>query len=363
MRADDVVHRHRVTDVCLYEGVLIAALAFDIANIRQVACVCEQVDIHDLVGGVPAKPEADEVGPDETGTAGDQKPHLAHYHSITSLIIGASGLVGGALLRALGPTAVGTYRSRPVEALRQLEVTNSDTLAQVLGEVEPDVVYFPAAEPNVDWCEMHPTEAHALNVIPAISTLAAAKAHRARFVFFSTDYVFDGERGPYVETDPVNPLSVYARHKRQVEERVLEAGETVIRTTTVFGRELAPGKNFVVRLVARIRAGETATIPADQVSTPTWADELAAATVKVAQLGGVWHVAGPDSLARDEFARLIADVFGLDRGLVTSVATSDLHQAARRPMLAGLRTDKLVRQTGVTFLPLRSALERFRDAS
>jgi len=270
--------------------------------------------------------------------------------------------VGGALLRALGPAAVGTFRSRPVEALRHLDVTNVEKVKQLLDELEPEVVFFPAAEPNVDWCETHPTEAHALNVLPANNTLVAAREHGARFVFFSTDYVFDGEHGPYVETDPVNPLSVYARHKRDVEESVLDAGETVVRTTTVFGREIAPGKNFVLRLVARLRAGETATIPADQVSTPTWADELATAAITVAQRGGIWHAAGPDLLPRDEFAQLVADVFGLDKGLVTAVTTFDLRQPARRPMRAGLRTDKLARETGLRFLPLRTALQRFRDS-
>jgi dTDP-4-dehydrorhamnose reductase len=263
-------------------------------------------------------------------------------------------------LRALGPAALGTYRSRQVEGLRHLDVTDKEAVERVIDDVRPTVVFFPAAEPNVDWCETHADEAHALNVLPALATLAAVRERRARFVFFSTDYVFDGERGPYVETDPVNPLSVYARHKRAVEERVLEAGETVVRTTTVFGREIAPGKNFVLRLVARLRAGETATIPVDQVSTPTWADELATAAIAVAERSGVWHAAGPDILQRDEFARLVADVFELDRTLVTSVATSELRQPARRPMRAGLKTDKLARETGLTFLPLRSALERFR---
>lgn len=265
-------------------------------------------------------------------------------------------------MRALGSAAVGTYRSRPLEGLRRLDVTNGEAVRHVLRDVQPRVVYFPAAEPNVDWCETHPDEAHALNVSPAIAALHATRGSGARFVFFSTDYVFDGERGPYVETDPVNPLSVYAKHKLEVEQNVLDAGETVVRTTTVYGREIAPGKNFVLRVVARIKAGETVTAPADQISTPTWVDELAAAAVAVAERGGIWHLAGPDLVARDEFARLVAQVFALDDGLVSSVTTAELRQTASRPRLGGLRTAKLTSATGVTFLPLRTALEQFRDS-
>ncbi len=280
----------------------------------------------------------------------------------TSLVIGASGLVGGALLRALGREGVGTYRDRPAPGLRHLDVRDARALDALLAETRSSVVFFPAAEPNVDWCETHPDMAHALNVDTALRTLAASRALNAMFVFFSTDYVFDGEAGPYAEDAPVHPLSVYARHKREVEEAVLADGGTVVRTTTVFGAELPPGKNFVVRLVARLRAGEEATIPSDQLSTPTWSDDLARGAIAVATRGGIWHIAGPDLLARDEFARVIASVFGVDAGLIRPVSTAQLRQAARRPMRGGLRTDKLRRETGVTPLPVRIALERFRDS-
>lgn len=280
----------------------------------------------------------------------------------TSLVIGASGLVGGALLRELGQTAAGTYRDRAVPGLRHLDVRDQRELERAFADVRPAVVFFPAAEPNVDWCEAHPDEAHALNVETALQALALARASAAGFVFFSTDYVFDGEAGPYAEDATVRPLSVYARHKVEVEEHVLAAGGTVVRTTTVFGQELPPGKNFVLRLVARLRSGEPATIPSDQWSTPTWSDDLARAAVAVGRHGGVWHAAGPDLLARDEFARLIAEVYGLDAGLVHAVSTAQLQQAARRPARAGLISDRLRRETGVSLLPARLALQRLRDS-
>ena len=280
---------------------------------------------------------------------------------MTALVIGASGLVGGALCRALGHTAVGTYRDRPIPGLIQLDAHDEAALRRILDDVDPSTVFFPAAEPNVDWCELHPDDAYVANVVPAISALALSVSRRAAFVFFSSDYVFDGEAGPYDEEARTRPLSVYARHKRDVEERVLEAGGTVVRTTTVFGSEQPPGKNFVVRLVTRLRVGDEVTVPFDQFSTPTWSDDLARATVAVAARGGVWHAAGPDYLARDAFARLAAEVFGVDPGLVRPVSTSDLRQPARRPLHAGLRTDKLERETGIRFVPLRVALERFRD--
>jgi dTDP-4-dehydrorhamnose reductase len=265
-------------------------------------------------------------------------------------------------LRALDSAAVGTYRTRRIDGLRHLDAADGAGIQRLLSDVQPDVVFFPAAEPNVDWCELHATEAYQANVVPAVAALRATEESGARFVFFSSDYVFDGERGPYVETDPVNPQSVYAQHKREIEERVLDAGQTVVRTTSVFGQEVAPGNNFVLRVVARLAAGEVVTAPSDQVSTPTWADDLALGAIRVAERGGIWHVAGPDLLARDQFARLVADVFGLDASLVRSVSTFELQQPARRPLTSGLNTDKLLRETGLRIGSLRSALERFRDS-
>lgn len=279
-----------------------------------------------------------------------------HHLTVTALVVGGSGLVGGALLRALGAHAIGTYRTRPVDGLRDLDARDAASVRALVRELDPAVVFFPAAEPNVDWCELHPDEARAANVVPALAALAAARESGASFVFFSTDYVFDGQDGPYDETADVRPLGVYGAHKAEVEERVLDAGCTVVRTTTVFGTELPPGKNFVVRLVARLRAGEVTTIPSDQLATPTWSDDLARASLGVAHDPGVWHAAGPDLMSRDEFARLVARTFDCDESLIHPVTTDQLHQPTRRPLRAGLRTEKIQRAKMITFTPVAEAL-------
>ncbi len=278
-----------------------------------------------------------------------------------SLVIGASGLVGSALLRALGADATGTYRSRAVDGLRPLDARDAAGVRELVRELEPAVVFFPAAEPNVDWCELHPEAAREANVLPALGALAAAREIGVSFVFFSTDYVFDGREGPYDERADARPLSVYGRQKREVEQLVLDAGCTVVRTTTVYGSELPPGKNFVLRLVSRLLAGEPATIPSDQFATPTWSADLARASVAVARDPGIWNAAGPDLMARDEFARLVARTFWCDLSLIRPVSTATLAQPARRPLRAGLRTEKIARAKGIAFTPTAEALRRLAD--
>ena len=278
--------------------------------------------------------------------------------------MGASGLVGSALLRTLGGSSVGTYRSRPRPGLRPLDASDARSVTRLLEEAEPTVIFFPAANPDVDWCEREPERAERENLEPLRTLLAVAPG--ASIIAYSSDYVFDGANGPYLEGDGVSPVSVYGRIKVELERLVLGAGGTVIRTTGVFGHEPAPAKNFVLRLAAALARGERARVPDDQIANPTYADDLAAASVEIARSRGrgMWHVAGPDMITRDEFARLVADAFGADRGLIAGVPTSELGQAARRPLRGGLRYSRYSDQFARSpCRPLREALMDLRERS
>lgn len=263
-----------------------------------------------------------------------------------ALVVGASGLVGGALLRKLGDPAVGTYHERHRPGLTHLDVRDGSELADVLGRVAPDVIFYPAANANVDWCERNPAAAEETNFRPLLAIRRAAP--RTPIVAYSSDYVFDGRAGPYLETDPVAPLSVYGRLKAKLEDFVLDSGGTVVRSTGIFGWEPPPAKNFVLRLIASLRKGERPRLPFDQVATPTYADDLAVASIELARTGaqGVWHAAGPDLLSRPAFGRMVADVFGLDGGLIEEVPTSDLAQPAARPLRGGLLCSRYAKRFG-----------------
>lgn len=278
---------------------------------------------------------------------------------VRALVVGASGLVGGSVLRALGASGTGTYRSRARAGLVHLDASDEATFARVLDRVQPQTIFIPAAEPNVDWCEIHPDEARDLNLGPIRAALRVSRG--ARLIGYSSDYVFDGRAGPYAEDAEPNPLSVYGRVKLEVEQLLLDAGQTVIRTTTVFGLEMEPVKNFVLRLIEALRRGEAVRVPSDQLSTPTFAGDLATASIRVAAAEtGVWHVAGPDVMARDELAYRVADVFGLPPTLIRPVATSDLNQAAARPLRGGLRCTRFIGTFGPPHRPVIDALHLLR---
>jgi dTDP-4-dehydrorhamnose reductase len=245
--------------------------------------------------------------------------------------------------------------------MRALDASDRDAVVRLIADLRPDVIFFPAANPNVDWCEREPAEAERENLDPLRATLAAAGD--VRVIAYSSDYVFDGRSGPYTETDAVAPLSVYGRIKVELERLVLAAGGTVIRTTGVFGWEPPPARNFVLRIAASLARGERARVPNDQIANPTYADDLAAASIEVARDGGtgIWHIGGAELLARDAFARLVAEAFDADPTLVEGVPTSELGQAARRPLRGGLRCIRYRERFGAAPVrPVRGALAALR---
>jgi dTDP-4-dehydrorhamnose reductase len=215
-------------------------------------------------------------------------------------------------------------------------------------------VLCPAGLTHVDRCEEHPEEAFAVNRDGALHAARAARGAGAGFVFFSTEYVFDGESGPYAEDDPARPLSQYGRSKWEGERTVLAEvpRAIVVRTTVVYGPDRQE-KNFVYQLIRNCRSGEPMRIPADQISSPTYNADLAAATVELCERDahGVYHLAGDGILDRFAFARLACEVFGLDPSRLTPVATSSLGQKAPRPLKAGLL---IAKARALLRTPLRS---------
>jgi dTDP-4-dehydrorhamnose reductase len=286
---------------------------------------------------------------------------------MTALVIGASGQVGKSLVRLLRREAwevVGTYHSRKRGALVELDIRNEKAVQELIRTTKPAMVFLPAALVNADYCEEHPDEARAVNVAGAIHVADEACRVGAKFIFFSSDYVFDGLSGPYDEDDEPRPLSVYGQAKLQVEEYVkrLTASHLIIRTAWVFGYD-KDSLNFAMQVYGRLTRGAPVVAPEDQVGNPTFVDELAEMSLELARkdFGGTVHVAGRDLVSRFEFARRLAGAFGFDRESVRPVATAALGQRARRPLRGGLKTEKLRRVLGRETMALDQALRELRQ--
>jgi len=280
-----------------------------------------------------------------------------------SLVIGASGLVGEHLvniLNSLGRTVIATYHTTPIPHAEPLDICDEVQVGYFLERSGPEVVFLPAAIANVDFCETNPQTTYQANVTGVRNVVDAANRVNARLVYFSTDYIFDGEAGPYSEEAVANPSSEYGRQKLIAEHYVSTVASRflIIRTTVVYGWE-RQGKNFIYRLVSSLQQGRPIRVPIDQLGTPTYAPELAASAIELADLDvhGVINIAGSSYIHRYEFALQAARAFHLSEHLIMPVATVELNQPAKRPLVAGLITDKASSILHKLFLQSREGLE------
>lgn len=281
------------------------------------------------------------------------------------LIIGASGLVGGELFRQAKKdnTVLGTYNSFKLSDLVPLDITNSFNVKKIFTDFKPDVVINPAAMADVEGCEKNPELCRRINLDGVKNIADSAKQNSIPFVFFSSDYIFDGLNGPYKEEDIANPLNVYGQVKFEMENYIKSnlSKYLIVRTCNVFGWE-AQGKNFVVRLINNLKEKKRMSIVNDQFGSPTYAKVLSKAVLHLVlnQKIGTYHVAGKDTLDRFTFSKLIAQVFELDSNLIVPIATTQIDQAAKRPMKGGLKVDKVQAILPFPLLTAKEGLEQMK---
>lgn len=267
------------------------------------------------------------------------------------LIIGANGQLGRALTQTFGKgyEVVQAVHRQPAAGQIVLDLGEDLSVRSGLEQSKPDVILVAGAYCHVDLCETQREVCRRVNVDGPRAIAQFARETGARAVLYSTDQVFDGERALYREEDPVRPLNEYARSKAESEEvlrAILPDGHLILRTAWLYGPDVAR-KNFILRLIKRLSQGEDVAVPHDQWGTPTYSEDLARATRYLVERGvtGTYHAVGPDFIDRVSLARKVCARFGLDERWLIPMATSDLGQAAPRPLRVRLDCQKL-RGTG-----------------
>jgi dTDP-4-dehydrorhamnose reductase len=226
-----------------------------------------------------------------------------------------------------------------------LDIRDADALGAAIRAFDPDVVLHTAAYTDVDGAEADEDAANAVNVDGTRNVVQAVRGSHTHVVYFSTDYVFDGEKGrPYVETDATAPLNAYGRTKLAGEEIVLGwVRGMVIRTSWLFSET---GHNFVKSILAagreKARTGEPLRVVDDQIGSPTYAGHLATAVDEALRRGvgpGLYHMAGSGYCSWHELAREVVAVAGLGVE-VEPLTSAELGRPARRPAFSALASER-----------------------
>jgi len=285
------------------------------------------------------------------------------------LISGASGLYGSKLTQIIPKTHQvysAYYRIKPtLGTLIRFDVSNKDQVEKAFEKINPEVVVHAAALTNVDKCETNKPLAWKVNVDGTRNMTEAAEKYNAFFLYLSTDYVFNGEKGSYIENDKPDPVNYYGLTKVKAEEIIQDmSGECCIcRPSVIYGASPSAEKtNFALWLINKLRQDEQVKIVTDQWNSPTLDTNLAEMTWEIVQrrMTGVYHISGATSISRNDFAKAIASTFNLDSTLIMPSTSSDFSWIAKRPKDSSLNVEKAQKSLKKKPLTLEQALAQMR---
>ena len=277
------------------------------------------------------------------------------------LVTGSNGLLGQKLTErilakndfVLIATAKGENRFaiKKGYTYEEMDILDYESLDTVIGKFMPNVVINTAAMTNVDTCETEREACWALNVTAVENLIKVCKKHDVQLIHLSTDFIFDGLAGPYLEDAMPCPVSYYGESKLAAENLLKKSDIrwTILRTIIVYGivNDMSRS-NIVLWAKSTLEKGNTINVVNDQWRMPTLAEDLAdiclLAAEKEAQ--GIFNASGKDMLSIIEMVEQVADFYQLDKTLINPISSSSLNQAAKRPVKTGFVLDKSINELG-----------------
>jgi dTDP-4-dehydrorhamnose reductase len=275
------------------------------------------------------------------------------------LVIGAKGMLGRDLVEVLRSS------SRNDEVIgwdfEDIDIREEQSTIAKIERNYPEIVINVAAFTDVDGCESNEEKVFAINAEGMRHVALGALRCRAKVVYLSTDYVFDGKkREPYLESDPPNPLNVYGRSKWKGEQYVQELVENslIIRTQWLYGRY---GNNFVTSVLRQASEKRVLSIVNDQIGSPTYTADLSKAISVLIQcdVKGIFHVANSDLCTWYTFGQAILKLAGIVGVKIIPISSKELGRPAIRPSYSVLSTQKLKREIGTMLRPWSEALKDY----
>lgn len=276
------------------------------------------------------------------------------------LLTGANGMVGSNLSKELTKTnhtvlATGRGTNRLPHSYfhekfqyRSLDITEKDEVLNVVTDFKPDLIIHGAAMTQVDECEQNKMLSYKTNVDATDYLILAAEEVNARYCYLSTDFVFSGNNGPYVEDDETGPVNFYGMTKELAEQHIIQSNLswTIIRTILLYGKaDHLNRSNFIYWVKENLEANKPIRVVADQIRTPTYIPDLTKAVIDMAEKGsqGLYHISGMEVMSPYEMSLVIAQKLGLDTSLIQPVDAQTFTQIGRRPLKTGFIIEKAIK--------------------
>lgn len=292
------------------------------------------------------------------------------------LITGSNGLLGQSLLDLfLGDDkyqiialsrGANRYPIKKGYTYINCDLTHFEELQKIVLQAKPSVIINTAAMTNVDACEDDKKLCDLINVKLVAELTALAATIKVHLIHISTDFIFDGVKGHYKETDIPNPLSYYGLSKLKSEQVIQQSSihYTILRTILVYGKVHDMSRNNIVLWVRKMLLDKKEiTIVDDQFRMPTYVKHLAlackASVEKEAK--GVFNVSSSELLSVYQIAQQIAEVFDLEVSYIKPISTATLNQRAKRPVKTGFNLEKTQKILGLNPKTFREDLQKFKE--
>jgi dTDP-4-dehydrorhamnose reductase len=242
--------------------------------------------------------------------------------------------------------------------MRELDVTNIDSVRSIFYEFLPSVVVHCAAISSMEYCANYPELANEVNVIGSRNIYLVCNEIAARVIYLSTDLVFNGFRGNYEEKDAPDPICVYGRTKFDGEKAILSfgTGQCIVRVALTFGFSSNLSKCFTESLINKLQEGTQVNLFMDEYRSPIYVDSLCKAILDIADRRetGTFHLGGPDRINRYDFGLLAAGVFGFDKDLIVGTTIGAFGFRDPRPKDCSLNSYRAA-STFLSQIPLRKS--------
>jgi len=262
------------------------------------------------------------------------------------LIIGGSGFLGSKLVESLNGSCQSTYYQNKIFSNQfQMDLENKKSIKRCLTQTEPEVILHCGGLTGTDFCEANPDLAMRIN---SLGTCALLNEFDGKFIYFSTDYIFDGENAPYDEKSQPNPLNYYGKTKLFAEKKVLEKAQNlVVRVSGLYGFNRHNN-----RFLDMLRNNRVIKASQELISTPTYLQDIARAVPDFMQMSGVLHFSGEQSFSRYEFVKGVVEGLRLD----TEVIAQENNGTTRKP-----KNSSLVSVYSLNKTPISKALIEIRS--
>jgi len=273
------------------------------------------------------------------------------------LVMGANGLLGQSIIRRFQNEYEISISSIESESsvshlglpYFQVDLSIRYDVADLIQNVQPDLIINTAAMTDVDLCETEREKTWKVNVKAVENIIDACEKLSPTIIQISTEYVFDGNYAPYNEMDDVNPVNYYGRSKMSAENIIRNCSlEYIIaRTQVLYGTGIDVRANFVTWVINALQKNENIRVVNDQKGTPTYVNDLSNGLYKLIRQRefGLYHISGNESISRYDLALKIAEIFGLNAELIEEITTEDLQQKAIRPVNSSFTLNKFINRT------------------